>query len=124
MSEEMKIKFADNLRKYLDMSGKTQADLGRHMNVSSATVSNWCCGKKMPASPKLYKIASFLGIEVDVLLGDKEPDDSYYMDDYARELVRFLFNHPEYKVAFDSTRKVKKEDLGTIVTIIDKFGDQ
>lgn len=124
MSDEMKHKFSENLRKYLEMSGKKQADLVRYMGVSSATVSDWCNDKKMPSTPKIYKIAAWLRIDVDVLLGDKEPDDSYYMDDYARDLVRFLHSNPEYKTAFDATRKVKPDDLDTVVTVIDKFGEQ
>lgn len=95
MSDEIKRKFAENLRKYLELSDKSQADLRRYMGVSSASVSDWCNAKKMPSTPKLYKIAAWLGIDVDVLLGDKEPDDSYYLDDYSRDLVRFLHSNPE-----------------------------
>lgn len=123
MADDMKKKFSENLRKYLAMSNKTQADLCRYMGVSSATVSDWCNEKKMPASPKLYKIAAWLRVDVDVLLGDKEPDDSYYIDDYARDLARFLHQNPEYRVAFDATRKVKAEDLETVINVLDKFRD-
>lgn len=121
MSNEIKRKFSENLRKYLELSDKTQADLRRYMGVSSASVSDWCNAKKMPSTPKLYKIAAWLGIDVDVLLGDKEPDDSYYLDDFSRDLVRFLHSNPEYRTAFSATRDVKPEDLGTVVTILDKF---
>lgn len=123
MADDMKKKFSENLRKYLAMSNKTQADLCRYMGVSSATASDWCNEKKMPASPKLYKIAAWLRVDVDVLLGDKEPDDSYYIDDYARDLARFLHQNPEYRVAFDATRKVKAEDLETVINVLDKFRD-
>lgn len=123
MADEMKELFSENLRKYLKLSDKTQADLCRYMGVSSATVSDWCNGKKMPASPKLYKIAKWLRIDVDVLIGNKEPDDSYYLDDYARDLVRFLHRNPNYKVAFDAARKVKSEDLDTVISVLDKFKD-
>jgi len=123
MADDMKKKFSENLRKYLAMSNKTQADLCRYMGVSSATVSDWCNEKKMPASPKLYKIAAWLRVDVDVLLGDKEPDDNYYIDDYARDLARFLHQNPEYRVAFDATRKVKAEDLETVINVLDKFRD-
>lgn len=123
MADDIKKKFSDNLRKYLELSGKTQADLRRFMNVSSAAVSDWCNAKKLPTTPRIYKIAAWLRVNADVLLGDKEPDDSYYIDDYARDLVRFLYNNPEYKTAFDATRKVKAEDLETVINVLDKFKD-
>jgi hypothetical protein len=78
----------------------------------------------MPRTDKLQSIANWLGIELSVLLGEKEaPEDVYYVDDYVRDLARFLHQNPEYRVAFDATRKVKAEDLETVINVLDKFRD-
>lgn len=39
MGERMRNQFAKNLRKYMELRDKTQADLYRYMHVSSATAS-------------------------------------------------------------------------------------
>ena len=124
MEESIRKSFLENLRKYMHMEGKTQADLCRYMKVSPATASDWYNGAKMPRTDKLQSIANWLGIELSVLLGEKEaPEGVYYVDDYVRDLARFLHQNPEYRVAFDATRKVKAEDLETVINVLDKFRD-
>ena len=53
---------ARNINMYLEHSGKTQVDLAEYMNVSQATISNWCKGAKMPRMDKIDKICSFFNI--------------------------------------------------------------
>lgn len=120
MDERMRNQFAKNLRKYMELRDKTQADLYRYMHVSSATASDWCNGVKMPRADKLQSIANWLGVELAVLLGEKEEPESYFLDDYARELAQFIHDNPEYRTAFSAARKVPPEDLEAIIAIINK----
>lgn len=120
MDERMRNQFAKNLRKYMELRDKTQADLYRYMHVSSATASDWCNGVKMPRADKLQSIANWLGIELAVLLGEKEEPEPYFLDDYARELAQFIHDNPEYRTAFSAARKVPPEDLEAIIAIINK----
>ena len=47
-------------------------------------------------------------------------DIPYYIDDEARNLAQFIFENPEYKVLFDASRKVKKEDIEFVKQMIDR----
>lgn len=60
--------FSKNLRTLLKKNGKTQADLYKWLNVSSATVSDWCNGKKFPTIDKLIQISYWLNIDLSILL--------------------------------------------------------
>lgn len=65
-----------NLNRLLEANGKNQADLAAYMNVSQATVSNWCKGIKSPRMDKLDKICIFLNCTRTDLLDDKpEPHE-------------------------------------------------
>ena len=124
--EKIKALFGRNLKKWLNKREKTQADLCRHMDISSASASDWCNGHTMPRADKLNRLAVWLGIELDDLLtengsSEAKEKEPYYLSDDARELAQFLFENPEYKVLFDGLRKVRKEDLEVIKTLIDKF---
>ena len=44
----------------------------------------------------------------------------YYLNNEARELAQFMFENPEYKVLFDASRKVKKEDIAFVKEMIDR----
>ncbi len=64
--------FSKNLTYWLQERGKTQADLYKKINVSSATASDWCNEKKIPRVDKLVIIANWLNIELSDLLENKE----------------------------------------------------
>lgn len=119
MEDKIKIIFKNNLNKIMEMRGKTQADLCRYMDVSSATVSDWCNGKKMPRTDKIQSIANWLLVEMSDLLEEKDEVTNYYLNEDSRDLAQFLFENPNYKVLFDASRKVKAEDIMKVKQMID-----
>ena len=82
-------------------------------------------GKVDLSLPQLEEFAKIFGVPSADLIGaaGEEEDTAYYVDDYVRDLARFLHQNPEYRVAFDATRKVKAEDLETVINVLDKFRD-
>lgn len=123
MSEqEINRLIAENISYHLNRCGKSQAELAEYMNVSQATVSNWCKGVKLPRMDKIDKICDFFNILRSDLMSEKdESDESYYFDDDARDLAEFMFKNPEYKVLFDASRKVKKEDIEFVKEFMDRM---
>lgn len=121
--EELRRMFAKRLNQYLEMNRYNQADLARHMHVSTATTAKWCTGQTMPRIDKIQSICNWLGIEKSDLLDDDTAvsETPYYLNDDARELAEFLFNNPEYKVLFDASRKVKKEDIEFVKQMMDRL---
>ena len=112
---------ANNINKLLNTRHKTQVELAAYMNVSQATVSNWCKGLKTPRMDKIDKICVFFNCKRSDLMEEKdETAESYYLDDEAKEIAQFLYNNPEYKVLFDTTRKVKKDDINFVKQMIDR----
>ncbi len=72
MGKELIDVFSNNLRKIMSNREVTQTDLARYMEVSSATASDWCNGKKMPRANKLQSLANWLNVELSDLLEDKD----------------------------------------------------
>lgn len=82
-------------------------------------------GAREPDFETLEAIADFFNVDIDYLLGRTNkttvlPESSYYFNDEAREMAEFMFKHPEYKVLFDASRKVKKEDIEFVKEMIDR----
>lgn len=123
MSEDdLKRIFARNLKRMLDMSGKQPVDLVNDLKIPFSTVSNWLSGQKFPRAAKLQMLADYLNIKVsDLTNTDEAVPESYYLNDDARELAEFLFNNPDYKVLFDASRNVKREDIQFIKEMMDRF---
>jgi len=116
--------FANNLRRYLDKGNKTQREVADAIGVSPQTFNTWMQMVALPRMDKVQALADYFGINKSDLLEDKgtqEEDNSYYIDEDAKELAQFLFKNPEYKVLFDAAKDVSADDLEMVKTIIDKF---
>lgn len=123
MSEdEYKKTFARLLAYYMKLNGKNQMDLMKDLNLGSSTVSSWCTGQKLPRMGKIQMLADYFGIEKSDLLEDKNRNaQNYYINDDARDMAQFMFENPEYKVLFDASRKVKKDDIEFVKQMLDRF---
>lgn len=62
MSEQELTKIiAENITKFIERRGMTQADVAAYLEVSEAAVSQWCSGKKMPRMSKFDKLCELFG---------------------------------------------------------------
>lgn len=113
-----------NRRKEL---GITQEELAQKLGYKNkSTIAKIENGTNDIVQSKVVEFAKALDTTVAALMGwdDAEPEQEphYYLDDDAREMAEFMFTNPEYKVLFDASRKVKKEDIEIVRKIIEKFG--
>lgn len=119
--------FSKNLRYYMDKNNKKQSDLITDLGFSSSTISNWCTGEKLPRMDKVQILADYFNINKSDLLEDKEDleeDNTYYLNEDAKDMAQFLYENPDYKVLFDASRKVKKEDIAFVKEMIDRMSDK
>ncbi len=124
MSDELQKKiFSRNLNKYINSSGKKQNEIAADINVIPQTLNSWCTGQAMPRIGKIQLLADYFGINKSDLLEDKDDsnEDDYYLNDDARDMAQFLYDNPDYKVLFDASRKVKKEDIEFVKQMLDRF---
>ena len=121
--EEQKRIFSKTLNKYLSLSNKTQKEVADAIGVSPQTFNTWCQGIALPRMGKVQLLADYFGIGKSDLIDEKEdsPIDHYYLNEDAREMAQFMFENPEYKVLFDASRKVKKEDIAFVKEMIDRM---
>lgn len=135
--EELRREFSRRLTYYLSLNGYNQADMARKMGVSTATAAKWCTGQSIPRIDKIQSLCNWLGIEKSQLLDApvgmnstisnsplRTNKENYYINREARELAEFLHKNPEYKVLFDASRKVKKEDIEFVKQLIDRMSSK
>ena len=115
--------FSKNLRRLLEERGKTQAELARYVGVSKGSVTRWVKGMTDPRTDKVDKMCEFLGCSRADLMNEvqKTGQESWYYDDEAAAAAQFLYENPEYKVLFDASRKIKKEDIELVKALLDKM---
>lgn len=121
--EELRRIFARNLNKYLALNGYRQADLARHMKVSTATTAKWCTGQVIPRIDKIQSICNWLCIKKEDLLNENDiRDEEYYLNKDARAYAEFLRDNPGHRVLFDATRKVRAEDVAFVRQMLERIG--
>lgn len=117
--------FAEMLKYYLMMNNKTQSDLVNDLGYDKSTVSNWCAGLRVPKVDVIIDIANYLHVNVgDLIIDNPDREEKYYLNEDARDMAQFLYDNPEYKVLFDASRKVKKEDIQFVKEMIDRMNRQ
>jgi len=107
--------FAENLRDLLLTKNKTQADLGRFLSVTDATVSRWANGESMPRSAMLDRICVFLHCTPEDLLADYTKVAVLAPEDVIAEEIN---NNPRlFRLMFYAS-KLSDDQLDKIIAIV------
>lgn len=69
-----------NLRKFRDLRGLTQAQMGARSGVGAASISHFETGQRTPTLETLIKLANALNVTVDALLGRASIESSAHVD--------------------------------------------
>lgn len=65
-----------NFDRLLKSHNTTAYRVAKGTGIAPSTFSDWKSGRSVPKADKLRKIAAFLGVSVDVLLGDEVPEET------------------------------------------------
>ncbi len=110
--EKLRQIFAENLNNYLELNGYSQADLARHMHVSTASTAKWCTGQSIPRIDKIQSICNWLGIEKSDLLEDKHGQKpQYYLNPETAKVAQEIYEDDNLHALFDAARGASPEEL-------------
>ena len=105
--------------------GYTAYKVSLETGIAQSTLSDWKKGKSTPKTDKLQKIADLFEVSLEYLTtGEEKENETYYLNDEARENAQFLYENPEYRVLFDASRKVKPEDIEFVAELLAKFSKE
>lgn len=107
-----------------ERKGISQSKLEKDLCIAKGSVTKW--KTQEPRHSTIEKVADYFGVSVEYIMTgeDSNPDIPYYLNDDAREMAQFMFENPEYKVLFDASRKVKKEDIEFVKEMIDRMSNR
>lgn len=120
----------ENIRFLRNKKGYSQEDIADMLGYKSfTTIQKWESGVSEPPLKALKKLAEIFNIDMNDLATKKlstainQNDNTYYFNDDARDMAQFLYENPDYKVLFDASRKVKKEDIQFVKEMIDRMSN-
>ncbi len=111
----------DRVKQLCISKGTSLSKMEKEIGISSGASYKW--KNSSPSMEVLEKMSRYFGVSVDYILTGNESntDTPYYLNDDARKMAQFMFENPEYKVLFDASRKVSKDDIEVVKTLLDKF---
>lgn len=74
INSDINMRIATNLNRLMEHHDVTQLELAEYMNVSQATISNWCKGSKMPRMDKIDKLCQFFNVSRTELMDSHSTD--------------------------------------------------
>lgn len=121
----------ENIRFLRTKKGYSQDDIANKLGYKSfTTIQKWESGVSEPPLKALKKLSEIFNIDMNDLATKKlstdtsSDNDVYYLDDDARDMAQFMYENPEYKVLFDASRRVKKEDIDFVKQMIDRMSNK
>lgn len=115
---------AKNIKYYMELNDIDRNKLCADLNIKYTTLCDWLNAKTYPRIDKIELMANYFHIQKSDLVEERcEEQESYYLDKAAKDMAQFLFENPEYKVLFDASRKVSRDDIATVKAIMDRFGN-
>lgn len=73
------MEFAQNLKFLMETEGLTKYRLAKEINISQTSLANWLEEKNIPHPSTLNILASYFGISVDELVGEKLPPVAFVL---------------------------------------------
>ena len=108
--------FVRNLNEIMERRGISQADIIRELDVSSATVSNWCTGKKYPRIDAMQRLADLLGVNLSTLTTESGLDDMKNLD-----RLEAMHQNPRLGLLFDRQSNMSDEDIEFMMQMADRI---
>lgn len=118
----------DRIKARREELGWTQEELAMKMGYKSkSTINKVEMGKVDISQKRIPQYARVLMTTERYLMGWDEAvptngqESEYYLDEEAREIVELMHKDPQYRTLFSASRKLSKEDLQIIMSMIERM---
>lgn len=106
----------------------SQAELAEELKISKSAVSMYERGQRNPDFETLEIIADYFNVDMNYLLGKNQDNvekknisSGYYLDEEAAKMAQEIYENPDLRILFDTTRKAKAEDLKFIAEMVKRM---
>jgi repressor LexA len=112
--------FASNLRRYMDISGKSRREVSEALGVSYYTFSDWVNGKKYHRMGKVEALAQYFGILKSDLIEEKteEHREMQKKNDALSDIIIAMRTDDEFMSIVEAIYKMDKEKRSSLLAFL------
>lgn len=131
--------FGTRLQQALELNDMKAIELSERTGISRGALSSYISGRWKAKQGNLYLLAKALNVSPAWLMGYDVPmtwqqpnpptqdisidipteSQGYYNDPEVAELAEELRTNPDYRILFDASKNLTKEDIDTVLKIIE-----
>lgn len=117
----------EKIKELKKQKGFTTKQLSELSGVPLGTVNKIISGTtKNPQLVALSAIANALGCSVEDFVDesmhlDSQKNNNYYLSDEVSKMAQEIHDNPELRILFDASRKLEKEDILTVVSLVKRM---
>lgn len=111
--------FGEKLKQLRKSKGYSQEQLAKMLHMGRSAISMYESDQREPNFETLEAIADIFNVDMDTLASSKQNDkQNYYMDEETAKLAQALHDDPNLRTLLDASRKLKPEELQTVINLI------
>ena len=120
--DDIKRLFSNRLSSLMSERNINQREIAQVVGVSESTVGKWLLLKAIPRMGVIQKLADYFNVGKSYFLEDV-PDQTqgYYTDPEVAEYAEELRTNPKYRLLFDASKDLSKEDIDFVVNMIERL---
>lgn len=88
------------------------------LKTTKSMMSRWENDLATPTNAYLAAYARYFNLDLNSLLGIDSAKSGYYTDPEVAELAEMLRTNPEYRIMFDASKNLSKEDIKVVTNLI------
>lgn len=127
--------FKNRLAEIMAERDMTQSELSRLTGIRVSSISDYLRGIYEAKQDKVFQIAEALRVNPAWLMGldvsrewppQENADENYYHDPDAAALADMIKDNPRYRVLFEASRNLSKENIDFVIKMIENLpkGDE
>ena len=113
--------FADNLNKYMQLTGKSRREICEALGFSYYTFSDWVNGKKYPRMDKVEMLANYFGIKKSDLIERKATPEEIKNNDTMSDIIVRMRTDVDFLSVVELLNNLDSDQLTSVKQMLKAF---
>lgn len=113
--------FSQNLKYYIEQSGKDRRELAEIWGFPYSTVSEWINAKKYPRIDRIEIMANYFGIQKSDLIEKKVPEEAQAKNTVAVNVVLRLREDPDFYETVKMLYRLEPKQLSGVKAMLESM---
>lgn len=113
--------FADNLKKYMELNGKSRREICEALGFSYYTFSDWVNGKKYPRMDKVEMLANYFGIKKSDLIEKKATPEGTKNSNTIADITDRMFKDSDFMEVVQFLHELNQDEIDRAKKLLQLF---